>query len=339
MKAVMRPALSLACVFALLLMSACSPGAARSGAPDATAAKNGTAVLTVAPMDVTGSAGRFRSLTSSASTTSLPRRLMVYRVKPANVTSGAVESHARGLGLKGAVEDGGAKLLVADKGGTYEVDKATGSFDYTTASFEKQTRPLQRLLSDSEYRKKAEAFLTGAGLMEDTAEFRDVNRGNVVGTYENGRWVERPYMVEVRFGHEPLDGVPFDKGVGPKIVVQFGEDGGILGALSVWREVEPYSVYELKPADAALAAAKSGEAQLFNVGKQDTGVVDGVSLGYINDPLGYDQRFVLPAYILQGSTGSGGRFTGIARAIPDALLRVDPSLRGRAVKAPVSTPK
>lgn len=339
MKVLTRPALWLVCVFVLLLTTACSSGAARSGAPTGTAAKDGTAVLTVAPMDVTGSAGRFRSLTSSASTSSLPRRLMVYRVKPANVTSRAVEAHARGLGLKGAVEDSGAKLLVADKGAAYEVDKATGSFDYTTAAFEKQTQPLQRLLSDSEYRKKAEAFLAGAGLMEETAEFRDVNRGNVMGTYENGRWVERPFMVEVRFGHEPLDGVPFDKGVGPKIVVQFGEDGGILGALSVWREVEPYSVYELKPADEALAAARSGEAQLFNVAKRDTGVVDGMSLGYINDPLGYDQRFVLPTYILKGSTGSGGRFTGIARAVPDALLRVDPSLRGRAVKALPSTRK
>jgi len=338
-KAVRRSTVWLSGALVLLLTSACASGTARTSSLDRAEAKEGTAVLTVAPMDVTGSAGRFESLTSKAATSSLPKRLMVYRVKPANVTKSAFEKRARGLGLKGAIEETTGRFLIADEGTAYEVDRATGSFDYTTEAFAKQTQPLQHLLSDNEYRKKAEAFLTGSGLMEDSAEFRDVNRGNVVGTYENGRWVERPFMIEARFGHKQLGGIDFDKGVGPKIVVQFGEDGRILGALSVWREVEPFSVYALKSTDEALTAAKKGDAQLFNVEDRDTGVVDTVSLSYINDPLDYDQRYVLPAYILKGSTGNGSRFVGVARAIPEALLRVDASLRGPTVSAPLSTGK
>jgi len=338
-KIVTRSALLLVCVIAVLSTAACAPGAARSDAASGKVAAQSAVVLAVAPLDATGSAGGFASLKSTASTSALPKRLMVYKVKPANVAKAAFEARARKLGLKNRVADHGDRFVVADEGATYEVDKATGSFDYTTDAFEKQTQALRTLLPDEEYRKRAEAFLADADLLEDSAEFRDVNRGNVVGTLESGKWVERPYMVEVRFGHKPLDGIAFDKGVGPKIVVQFGEDGRILGALSVWRDVEPFASYTLKTPAEAVSAAESGEAQLFGVGDQEEGTVDAMTLSYISEPLGYDQRYVMPSYVLKGSTRTGGRFTGIARAIPDALLRIDPALRGPAISAPLSTGK
>lgn len=338
MKTVTRSALWLSCVLALMSTAACAPGAGRSGSLPGTPAV-GTTVLAVAPMDATGSGGRFASLRSTAPTSALPKRLMVYRVKPANIAEGDVEARGRRLGLKGRVEDRGDRFLIADEAATYEVDKATGSFDYTTDAFEAQTEPLRGMLTDGQYRERAEAFLADAGLMEASAEFRDVNRANVVGTQEGGKWVERPYMIEVRFSHKPLDGIAFDKGVGPKIVVQFGEDGRVLGALSVWRDVEPFASYVLKTPGEAVSAAEGGEAQLFNVGGDDAGTVEAMTLSYINEPLGYDQRYVMPSYILRGSKEGGGRFTGIVRAIPDALLRIDASLRGPAISAPLSTGK
>jgi len=338
-KTIVRNSLLLAGAAALVLVAGCSSPATRSGSQVETGAKGDAVVLVVPPMDVTGSAGRFASLESRADTTSLPKKLMVYRVKPANVTKDAFEERARKLGLKGTTEDQGAKFLVVDSGANFEVDKATGSFDYTTDAFEKQTQPVQRLLTDGDYRQRAEAFLNSTGLMEEAAEFRDVNRGNVVGTYENGGWVERPYMVEVRFSHKPLNGIAFDKGVGPKIVVQFGEDGRIIGAFSVWRNVQPFGQYDLKSPDEAVTAARNGEAQLFDVGSQDDGVVDEISLSYMNEPLGYDQQYVLPAYILKGTASGGRRFSGVARAIPDTLLRVEPSLTGPSPSAPLSTGK
>jgi len=289
-------------------------------------------------MDGTGSAGRFASLKSNADTKLLPKSVMVYKVKPANVTKPQAETIARNLRLTGQVEDIGGRLLVADKEANFEVDKATGSFDYTTKAFETQTEPILGVLSDAEYRTRAEAFLTDSGLMENDAEFRDVNRGNIVGTWDGSAWVERPYMVEVRFSHKSLNGVAFDKGVGPKIIVQFGDNGRILGAMSVWRDIEPLSSYSIKSPDEALAAAANGQAQLYDVGQADNGVVDDISLSYMNSPLGYDQKYVVPMYIMKGVGKSGSRFVAIADAIPDALLHVDASLV-HPVSVPASTGK
>jgi hypothetical protein len=313
------------CVLALLLTAGCT-GAGTAANGHAAGAVAQQPRLTVPPMDSTGSGGNFRSLKSVADTSTLPDALVVYKVKDARVGRDVAAGHARKLGIEAAVEEVDGRFVAAGRGANFEMDKVTGSFDFTTKDFEKQTKPIKASLSDADYRKRAEKFLQDSGLMPGTAEFRDVNRGNVVGTFEGGKWVERPYMIEVRFGHKPLKGIPFDKGVGPKVVVQFGEDGAIIGAMSVWREVEPFATYPLKNAKEALAAARDGNAQLFDVGTDEDGVVDKIELSYMNEPLGYAQRYVLPAYVLRGAGREGRRFTGIVQAVPDNLLLVDPSL-------------
>lgn len=333
-----RHATALLCVAALLLAAGCARVPLRSAGPTRASAEAERTVLSVPPMDNTGSGGNFRSLTSKAETSALPNELVVYKVKPASVSKEDVRGHTRRLGIDADPEELDDRYVVAGSSATFEMEKVSGSFDFTTEEFEKQTKALQRTLSDADYRKRAETFLVDSGLKPSTAEFRDVNRGNVVGTFENGKWVERPYMIEVRYGHKPLGGVAFDQGVGPKIVVQFGEDGQVIGAMSVWREVEPFAAYPLKTPEEAIESARNGRAQLFDVGTDDTGIVDDISLSYMNEPLGYDQRYVVPAYVLKGSARGGRRFTGIAQAIPDSLLFVDPSLV-HPVVAPQSSGK
>jgi hypothetical protein len=180
------------------------------------------------------------------------------------------------------------------------------------------------VLTDAEYRARAEEFLVTNGLMKDSAEFRDVNRGNVVGVLKDGTWIEAPYLIEVRFAHEPLGGVPFDKGVGPKIVVQFGDDGVILGAMSVWRDVEPYASYPLLDPAQAADQVEDGDAQVYDVQGTDTGVVEELGLSYLNDPINYRQQFVVPAYVFEGRSKAGGRFTAVTRAVPRRYLDVCP---------------
>ncbi len=314
----------LACSLASVMIAGCSSTVTPSGSQVETGSSDGVIVLSVPPMDATGSSGSFASLRSEADTTALPKKLMVYRVKPAGVTKDSFEARARKLGLTGSTEDLGASFQVVGPDASFEVDKLTGSFDYTTDALEKQTQPVRRLLPDAEYRQRAQAFLNSAGLMEEAAEFRGVNRGNVVHDFENGQWVAQPYMIEVRFSHKPLSGIAFDKGVGPKIVVQFGEDGQILGAMSVWRHVEPFAEYPLKSPQDALTAVRNGEAAFFDVHRQDSGVVKKISLSYMNEPRGYNQQYVLPVYLLDGVAAEGRSFVVVTRAIPDALLRVDP---------------
>lgn len=327
---------------ALALVSGCSSRAVQAGGAHDRAALNaagtGARRLRVAPMDMTGSAGNFKKLDSAADTSRLPKELTVYKVVPANVTRQQFDEHARRLGVNREIGENGDAFVARGEKASLVVDKQTGSFDFTTDEFAAQTKPIARVLADEQYRASAEKFLVDAGLMEPEAEFRDVNRGNVVGVYEDGGWVEKPYMVEVRFSHKPLAGIAFDKGVGPKIIVQFGEDGRILGATSVWRKVEPLGKYRLKTPQQALDAVKNGRGQIFDVGQDAQGTVDEITTSYLNEPLGYRQLYVLPAYVMKGKTADGKPFTALTRAIPDEMLQVDESLN-HGPKAPVSTGK
>lgn len=314
------------------LLMGCSSTSVSLGSAGETASEK----LRVAPLDTTGSSGSFRSLRSTAATGSLPKKLHVYRVVPANVTKSWVAGRASKLGMSGAVADDGIRLSVGSARASFEVDKQTGSFDYTTTAFTEQTTALTTLLTDAEYRTIAETFLEDAGLMHAQAEFRDVNRDNVVADYVNGQWLERPYFIEVRFSHKPLDGIAFDQGVGPKIIVQIGEGGTVLGAMSVWREVERAGTYSLEAIDAAVGKAQRGNAQLFDVSENVDGTIDEIGVSYLNEPLGYNQLYVLPSYVMRGRDMAGRRFTAIVRAIQDADLIVDPQLNPGPA-APLST--
>jgi hypothetical protein len=330
-------------ITALTLVSGCASRPAQAGksgtrADLGGASRSSARRLRVAPMDLTGSAGSFKKLDSVADTAGLPMELTVYKVVPANVTKDWFGERAGRLGVGDEVREDGDAFVARGSKASFVVDKQTGSFDYTTDEFAAQTKPIAHALTDEQYRASAEKFLGDAGLMESEAEFRDVNRGNVVGLFENGGWVEKPYMVEVRFSHKPLAGIAFDKGVGPKIVVQFGEDGRVLGATSVWRKVEPLGKYRLKTPQQALDAVKNGRGQLFDVGPDAQGTVDEVSTSYLNEPLGYKQLYVLPAYVMKGKTADGKPFTALTRAIPDEMLQVDESLN-RGPKVPVSIGK
>ena len=332
MKSNLKSLFAAASIFTLLLANACASSTSQQ--EQSTTSDE----LRVSPLDMTGSSGSFNSLSVDAVTEDLPTTLMVYRVVPADVQVAWVQERAASLGLEGRVAEHRDRYVIAGQDAVLTVEKDTGSFDYTTAAFEAQTEPIKNILTDDEYRARADAFLTETGLMEPQAEFRDVNHGNVVGVYENGTWVEHPYMVEVRYSHKPLDGVAFDQGVGPKIIVQFGENGEILGAMSVWRDVEPVKDYDLKTLDQALKDVCAGDAQVFGITQDARGTVDEVEISYINEPLGYNQLFVLPSYILRGHAADGTTFTAVCRAIPDDQLSVDESLSG-TYSAPLSTGK
>ena len=317
---------AVAAAIALGTSAACAPVSTGADRFRSKEVALGTSPITVTPMDPTGSSGSFASLKSKAPTSGLPDRLMVYKVVSANVTRDEFQKKATKLGFTGKIIEGADRFGVMSSTANFSVEKYSGSFDYMKYSFGEQAFALKKVLSDAEYRRRAEEFLTSTGLMEEDAVFHDINRGDTVGTVENGKEIRAPYIIEARFGHKPLGGIPFDIGVGPKILVQFGEDGEILGAMSVWRHVKPYAPYALKKPAQAVDDVRTLKAQLFDVRPNDSGEVTSVALGYTNDPLGYDQKYVIPDYTIRGTTRSGQSFLGITHAIPDEMLKVDPSL-------------
>src|SRR5450759_1132020 len=103
MRSTQAAVLQLTCVVVLALVAGCSPAGSAVTPRGGADPSQGKTVLSVPPMDGTGSAGRFASLKSNADTKLLPKSVMVYKVKPANVTTLQVETLARNLCLTGQV--------------------------------------------------------------------------------------------------------------------------------------------------------------------------------------------------------------------------------------------
>jgi len=276
--------------------------------------------LVVRPLDMTGSAGNLVDLRMDIALPDFPSEMKVYKVKKPTITGDQVLAQAKKLGISGEVKETPVDFRVKSPNGDYIVDKATGSFTYFTKEFELQTDPLKTLLSDEEYQKLATDFLIGKGLMKEDAVFRDVNRNNVTLS-RDGINSPVPYMIEVRYGSKDLNGIRFG-GVGPKIIVIFGESGKITGAFSVWREVEAFKEYPIISIDEALSQIKAGKATIYDASLNDSGVVKEAKLMYHNDPLGYLQEFVIPYYMVTGTNSAGKPFAAFTRAIPENLLKV-----------------
>lgn len=273
--------------------------------------------LTVNPLGNT-TAGRFVDLKAGGSLPDFPEKVMVYRVKRPAVTREQVLAQAQRLGITGEIKETPTDFRIGSQDGNYIVDRKTGSFTYTTKEFELQVYPLKTVLSDGEYEQLATNFLTEKGLLKENAVFRDVNRDN---TYTSGddTYEKAPFMIEARFGHKDLNGIRFN-GTGPKISVYFGENGRIIGAASVWREIEPFREYPIITCEEALKLIKNGKGMVYGTVPNDRGTVKEARLIYLCDPLGYDQEFIIPYYQVSGTNGAGEPFLAYTRAIPDRFI-------------------
>lgn len=261
----------------------------------------------------------------------MPTELTVYKVKNPNLTGEQVKEQAVKLGItNGAVKESPTDFKILTPEGDYVVGKETGSFSYLTKEFELQTEPLKTTLSDEEYKKLATDFLVNKGLMKTEAIFKDINKGNTVTVPENGVEKHYPFMIEVRFGRD-LNNIRWD-GVDPKISVYFGENGKIIGAASVWREVEPSTKYPIIPVSSALEQIKSNNAMIYDAEINDTGTINEIKLMYMNDTVGYDQQNIIPYYMMVGTNKAGKLFAAFTRAIAKSYLSETPV---PTVKAPI----
>lgn len=280
------------------------------------AEKQNLAKLAVAPLDKSSSNGNFAELKAGSTLPKFPNKIMVYKVKPPQIDEKQVINKAKMLGISGSIEKHEYDFSISSESGDFIIDKNTGSFTYITKELETQVLPIKKLLSDRQYKKIATDFLAKNSLLHNNAVFADVNRDNI---YTDGTGLSGPYMVEVRFRSKKLNGIEFG-GVGPKIIVQFGENGKVIGAFSVWREIEPFMEYPILTPDEAIEITRQGRAIVYNSEINDSGIVNEASVLYDNEPLGYDQEFVIPYYKLKGKNSKGKDFIALVRAVPENLI-------------------
>jgi len=290
--------------------------------------KNQLPKITVEPLAKTGSDGSFSNLSAGDIKPTIPGKAIVYKVKTPIITKENVSAQALKLGISGTARETSVDISVKSPTGDYIVDKESGADVYMTKDFELQAFPLKTLLSDETYRKLATDFLNEKGLMKGDAVFKGVNRGNTY-TSGDGSINQAPFMIEIGFSRKALNGIEW-AGVGPRITVQFGENGKIIGADSVWREVEPFKEYPVISFSEALDKVKAGNAAIYNVGLNDSGVVEGAKLVYMSDPVGSHQEYVIPYYELKGKSGSGKSFIAYTRAIPENLITEAPASHSSA---------
>lgn len=274
--------------------------------------------IAVQPLAKSGSSGNFAELEVDVAQSNFPSKVMVYKAKKPDLTKDKILAQAAKLGISGDITESDIDFSIKSPNGDYIVDKASGADVYMTKEFELQAFPLKTILSDDEYKKLATDFLIEKGLMKEDAFYKGVNRGN---TYTSGDETvkQSPFMIEVGFGRKDLNGIEW-AGVGPRITVQFGENGRIIGADSVWREVEPHAEYPVISLDEAVNQVRAGKATIYNVDLNDKGTINEARLVYMSESVGVKQEFVIPYYKLSGKTSAGRPFMAYTRAIPENLL-------------------
>ncbi len=270
--------------------------------------------LEMNPLPQTGSQGYFDKLEIDCDIPEIPSKMKVYKVKDLNLSKDVINNLASKLGLKGRVKENKREYAITDGTRSFTLDKNTGSYNYYTEKLADAIVPLSTLLTDQEYMMLAEEFLNEKDLMKQDAFFNKILRHTVGKINEP----EKVCLVEAVFTKK-LNGIKFS-GVGPRISVFFGENGEIIGAFSVWKEVEEYESYPIIDTQKAVKNIIDKKAVIANVGQGDAGNVKNMEIIYDMESVRSNQKFVIPYFLLTGECQNDKEFAALTRAIPEEFI-------------------
>jgi hypothetical protein len=257
----------------------------------------------------------------------LPTKLMVYRVKEANVTEEFVRKFGEehfGIERTAKIKHSSPSSLFWLKGEKWvlSVRPETGSLVLQDSLFFGGRNNFEKIKqlhkekgtdypSGEQCRIIAEQFLTDHNLLPQDAYFRGVvdNRASVVG------------HMGVGYGRN-INGYK-SWGAGAKIGVGIWPDGQVVKVHKTWQELVPYKVYPLKPPEQALQELRERKGLLFNGNK---GSVQNITLRYYTEPS--RQKYVAPVYYFE-CKGAKPNFFGLVPAISDEYLKSKEETRGK----------
>lgn len=267
--------------------------------------------------------GNFSKLELKIDKDSIKSEKMVYKVKKPDLDIKKIKEKAKNLSINGDVTETNEMIRIRSEEADFIVDKKTGSERYFTKQMrgEIQDKPIKKFLTDEEYVKIAQKFLNDNELSRKDMIYKGINKNYTIGTIDNkGNETKEIVKIEVMFKHSDIDGIQYT-GIGPKISVWFGDNGQIIGYGSIWRELEELQVYPLVTLDEAIDKVKKGLAPVNIEESNAEGTVEQVEIVLWSDPDGYEQKFVIPHYILKGKTKTGKDFTAITRAVSDNYIK------------------
>jgi hypothetical protein len=172
----------------------------------------------------------------------IPAELMVYKIVDPQVTEDMVKKLMSAFNIDGKIIDSGKVFSVRE--GTKELvywkAKGTGYIRFGDEAGLFENTHKRKLPSENEAEEMAERFLKGANLLPQNAfkigtgyiELRqfDTSKQEKLKEIKNG--------IQVGFGVK-IDGVIVE-GPGAKASVILGENGKIIGAYKMWRDIKPF---------------------------------------------------------------------------------------------------
>jgi hypothetical protein len=223
---------------------------------------------------------------------------------PNDISPDFARKIAERFGVKGDVEDVGARLIVRDKRSTLEIFTATGSVRWSARPGPgREAEAAPKLLDKQPATDRALARLREVGLEHKAASVHSVTDLEFSFRQANAReettWAIAR-QVNLRF---KIAGLPFF-GPGAKIQVSLGDGGNPLETLRFWREVEtvaeartisPDHVIDILRRDESFAQLRPGESSVR---------FDRCQLGYYALPPREVQRVVVPVFAFTGTAST-----------------------------------
>jgi hypothetical protein len=286
-------------------------------------AGSGGAQTFQADLPVPLSPARASSFELAGELPNVDNNMMVYKLKPAEVSLEKAVEMGRRLGFEGqaGIDAQGIRIGMAGEINgekkMFGVWVNSGAVEYSVVE-PNLLCPLEppALPSNEEAAAIATRFLDEAGLLPAGAQVSEVVWG---GRYAGENGEEYVTHLLVRFGHE-IDGIPAI-GPGARFDVRIADKGEVADLYRDWRDVDPYREVSIKTADQAYQELVSGKGSYYVPETCQKVVVDKVRLVYWMGPDDREkQDYVVPVYEFDGRClGNDGTylqdFTGWCQAV------------------------
>lgn len=114
--------------------------------------------LTVNDIGCVDNCGTIKNINIKIDKNKLPKKFIVYKVKPVILDKDKIKEKALKLGISGDVTDDGTSLCVKNNNAIFLVNKNTGSEQYLTNKMSGEAIPMTNVLDDKEYENLLKNF-------------------------------------------------------------------------------------------------------------------------------------------------------------------------------------
>ncbi len=247
------------------------------------------------------------SFTLVKSLPKVPEKMMVYKTLAPSITREDVMTLVKVFKLEGEIDDRGKQYMVSDNDKMLEVYKQAGTgylrfSDDAKLGIEKEAKNLP---SEDTAIARAKAFLQSQGLLPENTFF------NRVGYYQFKKFSHKGEVIlqgksAIAVGFGFTIGDYRVEGPGAKAGVVFGENGEIIGASKIWREIKEDKEKNIITPEEAFKIFKKkwpNEAepgQLKNAKIRTQVIVKEAYLAYYAEPGLEVQEYIKPVYMFKG---------------------------------------